>query len=288
MGQQFSVVSTLDELRQNIKDAKQGNRRVALVPTMGALHEGHLSLIKFAKRHADYVVCSIFVNPTQFGPNEDLDRYPRPLERDLKALQTLQTDLVFTPSVDDVYPQGFQTSISVPKLSLGLCGGARPGHFDGVATVVCKLLLMALPDVAIFGEKDFQQLLVIQRMVEDLNIPTCILGAPIVRDDDGLALSSRNQYLTADERVIAPVLYQSLQQIAKGLRQEASVQDQIEFGKSRLEEAGFVVDYLELRAVGDLAPLTHIETGTNEADTKARLFAAAFLGSTRLIDNVPV
>ena len=261
--------------------------RVALVPTMGALHAGHLALVTEAKRHAERVLVSIFVNPIQFGPNEDFSRYPRPLARDLDLLRSVGADAVWLPTVVEMYPAGFATNIHVAGVSEGLCGGTRPGHFDGVATVVAKLLLQTTPDVAIFGEKDYQQLCVIKRLVSDLNINTNILGASIVRDVDGLALSSRNQYLTEDERKTAPKLYALLQKFGARIVETSSLQREglaaiLGTAKAELLAAGFArVEYLELRAEDSLAPLAHYAP-------PSRLLIAVWLGTTRLIDNLRI
>ncbi len=279
----LTITSTIEALRTQIKALKASSKTIALVPTMGALHQGHLSLIEFAKQKSDMVVCSIFVNPTQFGQNEDLDSYPRPLQDDIDALERTGAHIAFTPPVKEIYPTGFQTSVSVNQLSLGLCGGNRPGHFDGVATIVSKLLLICQPDIAVFGEKDFQQLLVIKRLVKDLNIETQILGSPIVREADGLALSSRNQYLNEQERAIAPHLYATLQQIAQSLKQGAQIADHLKRAEKTLINHGFEIDYLELRQSDDLNPITDLK---EQPSNNARLFAAVKLGQTRLIDNI--
>ena len=204
MASSIATARTVKDLRAQVAKWRQAGETVALVPTMGALHAGHLSLIGVAKGHAERVVASIFVNPSQFGPKEDFKRYPRDEAGDVKKLAEAGVDLVFIPSTDEMYPAGFATKVSLPSLTDDLCGAARPNHFEGVATVVTKLLLQCAPDVAVFGEKDFQQLLVIKRLVRDLNIPVEIVGAPIVREEDGLALSSRNGYLSAAERKTAP------------------------------------------------------------------------------------
>lgn len=276
------TVNSLSDLRQQIQAARQAGQRIALVPTMGNLHAGHMSLIDTARQQADFVVASIFVNPLQFGPNEDLDSYPRTLADDQQKLQAAGCQLLFTPNEQLMYPQGMQkhSLVRVPKVSEGLCGGSRPGHFDGVATVVTKLFNMVQPDVAVFGEKDFQQLAVIRKMVDELNMPIEIMGAPIIRDSDGLALSSRNGYLDAAQRQTAPALYRCLQQavgqIQQGNRDYSSV---LQATASQLEAAGLKPDYIELRQANDLSPAS--------ADSNQLvILAAVFLGSTRLIDNI--
>ncbi len=280
----LTIVSNIQVLREEIAELRAQKKTVALVPTMGALHEGHLSLIDFAKEHADKTVCSIYVNPTQFAPGEDLDAYPRPLVDDIRALEGKLTDFVFTPTDDEMYPDGFSTKISVSGLTSALCGKSRPDHFDGVATIVTKLLLMVQPDFAVFGEKDYQQLLVIRRFVRDLNIPVEILGAPIIRAEDGLALSSRNQYLSAKEREVAPQLNQTLIQLSEKIKgSSGDLSELIASASNELTKAGFKVDYLEIRDAKSLAPIAEIFE-----DQTARLFVAAKLGSTRLIDNVAV
>ena len=279
----LTITSTIEALRKQIKALKASSKTIALVPTMGALHEGHLSLIEFAKQKCDIVVCSIFVNPTQFGQNEDLSNYPRPLQDDIDALERTGAHIAFTPDVKEIYPEGFQTSVSVNQLSLGLCGGNRPGHFDGVATIVAKLLLMVLPDIAIFGEKDYQQLMVIRQMVKDLAMPIKIEGAPIVRDFDGLALSSRNAYLSEPERDKAPLIHDTLKECHAALVTGKDIKDVLLKGARRLEDAGFNVEYFELRHAQTLAPLNHLPKAGN-----GRLLVAAKLGTTRLIDNLAV
>ncbi len=272
---------SLDALRSAVANWRGRGESVALVPTMGALHAGHLHLVREAKKHAARVVVSIFVNPTQFGPNEDFSRYPRPLDRDLELLREVGADAAWLPDVATMYPDGFATSIHVSGVSEGLCGAVRPGHFDGVATVVAKLLLQVAQDVALFGEKDYQQLCVIKRLVNDLNIDTNILGVPTVREADGLALSSRNQYLSESERKIAPMLHATLTQLALQLPC-GDVSALIYAAKEKILAAGFAsIDYLELRAEDTLAPLGHYAP-------PARLLVAARLGSTRLIDNIPI
>jgi pantoate--beta-alanine ligase len=255
---------------------------VALVPTMGALHQGHLQLVREAKKHAQAVIVSIFVNPTQFGPNEDFAKYPRVLDQDIALLGEEGVDLVWAPSVQEMYPEEFSTMVYVTEVSEGLCGEVRPGHFDGVATVVTKLFNQVKPDVALFGEKDYQQLCVIRRMVRDLNIDIDIIGVPTVREKDGLALSSRNQYLSASERKIAPALHKILQNSAQLIASGAAISQTLKNAKQNLLDTGFdKVDYMELREEDSLLPLKRY-------GVPARLLVAAHLGTTRLIDNVRV
>lgn len=276
------VTHRVADLRARVAAWRKDGLRVALVPTMGALHQGHLALVRRALELADRVVVSVFVNPIQFGPNEDFDAYPRTLDADRALLATVGASLAFAPSVAEMYPEGFSTAVTVSGVSEGLCGGSRPGHFSGVATVVTKLLLQTLPDVACFGEKDYQQVQVIRRFVRDLDIPVEIVGVPTVREADGLARSSRNAYLTPEERAAAPNLHRTLQDTAAAIRAGSAVDAALEAGKRALLAAGFAaVDYLELRAAEGLAPLAAL-------DRPARLLVAARLGKTRLIDNIPV
>lgn len=278
----MEVLRTIDALRAQRADWTSRGETVALVPTMGAIHQGHMALVEHAKTLSDRVIATIFINPTQFAPGGDFDAYPRTEDADTKRLASAGADALFAPELSEIYPPGFATNISVSGVSDGLCGGHRPGHFDGVATVVSKLLLQATPDTALFGEKDYQQLQVIRRVVTDLDIPVRIIGVPTVREADGLAMSSRNAYLTDEERRIAPALYQTLTKIADDLKQGAAVEELLEKGTRSLTEAGFrSVDYLELRDANSLAILTKY-TGP------ARLLAAAWLGKARLIDNIEV
>jgi pantoate--beta-alanine ligase len=271
---------TVSDLRSHVAAWRNAGQTVALVPTMGALHQGHLSLVALAKSKADRVVVSIFVNPIQFGPREDFGRYPRDEQGDLEKLGKAGTDLVFAPDVGEMYPHGFSTQVKVGDLTEDLCGAARPNHFDGVATVVAKLLLQCAPDLAIFGEKDYQQLLVIKRLVRDLNIPVEIVAAPIVREQDGLALSSRNAYLSASERNTAPLLYRTIAEVAADLAQGRGCDDAVVAARFKLDAAGFRVDYVAVRDPDTLKPLSG-------PVKRARVLAAAYLGKTRLIDNVP-
>jgi len=280
----MNIVRTVADLRAAINRARGEGKRIGFVPTMGNLHDGHIALVRKAGQRADFVVASIFVNPLQFGPNEDLASYPRTLAADQDKLFEAGCHLLFTPNVEEMYPSGqaLQTIVSVPGVSEGLCGGSRPGHFDGVSTVVSKLFNMVQPDLAVFGEKDFQQLAVIRTMVRDLNMPVQIIGEPIVRAEDGLALSSRNSYLSPEERASAPALYRTLCQMADALRNDD--QDYAALllkGREALQAAGMRPDYLEIRSATDLQPAT--------TETRERvILAAAFLGKTRLIDNLQV
>ena len=261
---------------------RAGGHRVALVPTMGALHAGHLALVEEAKRQAERVIVSIFVNPLQFGAGEDLERYPRPEEEDSRALEEAGCDLLWMPTADQMYPAGFATKVSVGALGSRWEGEARPGHFDGVATVVAKLLCAVRPEVAIFGDKDFQQLAIIRRMALDLDLGVSIVGVPIVRDSDGLALSSRNAYLSAEDRARAVVLPQALERAAGEIERGLPVNEALAQAKCKLAEAGFSpVDYVALVDAATFEPL-EIARG------RMRLIAAASIGGTRLIDNFPV
>jgi pantoate--beta-alanine ligase len=274
-------VRTVKDLRAQVAKSRAAGDTIALVPTMGALHAGHLSLIAVAKGHADRVVASIFVNPTQFGPKEDFKRYPRDEAGDVEKLAEAGVDLVFIPNTAEMYPAGFATKVSLPSLTEDLCGAARPNHFEGVATVVTKLLLQCAPDVAVFGEKDYQQLLVIKQLVRDLNIQVRIVSAPILREADGLALSSRNGYLSPAERKTAPILHQVLSEAAAGLADGEGCDAVSGAARFKLEAKGFRVDYVAIRNPETLAPLFGPIKGP------ARVMGAVHLGATRLIDNVP-
>jgi len=278
------IVRTVAELRAQVRAWRAAGKRVGFAPTMGALHEGHLSLVRLARGHADRVVVSVFVNPTQFGPNEDFDAYPRDEARDAELLVGVGCDLLFAPTVAEMYPPGASTTVTVAGVSESLDGAARPGHFAGVATVVAKLLNQCAPDVAVFGEKDYQQLQVIRRLARDLDLPVEILGAPTARAEDGLALSSRNAYLSTAERQAAPALARALQEACTRLRAGAPVAEAEIEVIGALARAGFrKVDYVEVRGADDLARL-----GPGPVSEPARILAAAFLGKTRLIDNMPV
>lgn len=270
--------SELKQLRQSLKGA------VGFVPTMGALHAGHIALIQAAKAECDHVVASIFVNPTQFGPNEDLEKYPRTEEADCALLQEHGVSLVYMPSIKEIYPDEEAMTIFAGNIGTLLCGASRPGHFDGVAQVVMKLCNQVQPDNAFFGEKDFQQLAIIQKMIQDFDIPVEVVGVPTVREEDGLAMSSRNRYLTPEERAIAPELYKQMQWGAEQARNMSDSLQSIEKTiENNLLQTGFAkVDYVSFRHSDSLQPLG-VYGGGN-----VRLFVAAFLGSTRLIDNISI
>ncbi len=276
------IIRRLAELRGVVADWRGQGLRVGVVPTMGALHEGHLSLVRAALAKTDRVIVTLFVNPKQFNSAADLAAYPRTEQADANKLEPLGAHVLYVPDGEQIYPPGFATTVSVAGVSEGLCGAHRPGHFDGVATVVTKLLLQTGGDFAYFGEKDFQQLHVVRRLTIDLDIPTQIVGCPTVREEDGLALSSRNVHLSAAERAIAPALAQALFEAAKNIARGAPAVDAIEKARGRILAAGFdAVDYLEFRGEDDLLPMETLER-------PGRVLAAAMLGKTRLIDNVPV
>lgn len=280
----MNMVKTLRELRAAVAQARAEGKQIGFVPTMGNLHAGHVSLVQIAAQRADFVVASIFVNPLQFGAGEDLDKYPRTLAADQEKLLAAGCHLLFHPDVAEIYPHGMgdQTRVSVPGVSEGLCGASRPGHFEGVATVVTKLFNMVQPDLAVFGEKDYQQLAVIRALVQDLNMPIQIIGAPTQRAEDGLALSSRNGYLSDEQRAAAPALYRGLQTIAEELRRGARDYARlIETTQAQQRTAGFIPDYLEIRNAVNLRP-------AQVDDHHLVILTAAQLGSTRLIDNLVV
>lgn len=278
----MQIIRDIAMLHRAVTALKQGGKSVALVPTMGSLHDGHLSLVRMAKRVADHAVVSIFVNPTQFGPNEDFDAYPRDEARDAAMLAQEGTGLLWAPDVRVMYPAGHSTHIEVAELGADYCGAARPGHFDGVATVVGKLFNQVRPDVAIFGEKDWQQLAIIRRMARDLDFGIDILGAPIARDTDGLALSSRNAYLSKDQRDAATAFPEALNAAAKAIAGGADVDETLARAGTAIVEGGFdSVDYV---ALADADSLERLDVYRKPA----RLLAAARIGKTRLIDNLPV
>ncbi len=275
------TLTTIIDLREQVRAWRMAGERIALVPTMGNLHAGHLSLVRQARELADRVVVTIFVNPLQFGAGEDFASYPRTMQQDSDALTEVGADLLFAPSVEEVYsrPQEFQTKIEVPGISDILCGASRPGHFVGVATVVCKLFNMVQPDVALFGQKDYQQLMVIRLMVDDLCVPVEIIGVPTVREADGLAMSSRNGYLTAQERAQAPglrrVILATAEALESGERNFAKLEKEAD---QALEKVGFRPDYYSIRRADDLAEPGAVDQGLV-------IMAAAYLGKARLIDN---
>jgi len=276
------TVTTVAELREYVQHVKFKGLSVGFVPTMGNLHAGHMSLVKHANKQCDIVIASIFVNPLQFNDQSDLTNYPRTLVQDQQLLESNGCDLLFAPTVDEMYPNGQQSQsiVSVPDVSLGLCGGARPGHFDGVATVVTKLFNMVQADKAFFGEKDFQQLAVIRKMVADLCLPIDVVGITTERNSEGLALSSRNGYLSANELTLAPAIFKTLQEVATSIQQGNDFATTLDETQQRLNNQGFKVDYLALCRESDLKPAT-------TEDEKLVVLIAAFLGSARLIDNLP-
>ena len=275
------IVSSIHDLRTAILPWREKGETVAFVPTMGALHRGHIKLVTEARKMAKRVVVSIFVNPTQFAPHEDFEKYPRKTDEDQKLLAEAGCDLIYQPDAKEIYPEDFVTSIDPGPLATILEGKTRTTHFRGVATVVVKLLLQILPDAALFGEKDFQQLQIIRQTVHDLNIPIHIIGVPIVRDADGLALSSRNVYLTTAERSNAVALPRMLVEIGEAIRNGGDIEALLAQGRKRMVEAGFTVDYVELANAKTLQPARNLS-----ADV--RLLAAGTIGATRLIDNVAV
>ena len=279
----MKVARTIAELRSQIASWRRSGERIGLVPTMGALHAGHLALVRAAQAECGRVVATIFVNPKQVAPGEVLGSYPRREMADLDLLRGAQIDLAFVPAAEEIYPPQFATLVRVGGLTDGLCGAHRAGHFDGVATVVAKLLIQSLPDAAYFGEKDYQQLMVVRRMARDLDIPVRIEGVATVREADGLALSSRNAYLSPEERRIAPELTRVIRNIAARLaREPAAVGPAIEHGRAELERAGLTVEYLEIRDAETLTPVT------DAVIAPARILAAVHLGRTRLIDNMAI
>ena len=281
--------TALQSYRGQKNDNQDGPQRIALVPTMGNLHAGHLELVKIAKQHADIVVVSIFVNPTQFGAGEDFDSYPRTLDEDVAKLATVDTDYVFAPSIEEMYPVlPPPTSVLAGAITTQLCGQSRPGHFDGVGIVVSKLFNIVQPDIAVFGQKDYQQLAIIKQLVRDLSYPIEIIGAPIVRAADGLALSSRNQYLSATEREVAPVIHQALQYLAKqlerGEQSQQAVQSLLAETHQRITDAGFIIDYLDIKT-DTLESITNDTAIFNVENKNLMILVAAWLGRARLLDN---
>lgn len=273
--------TTIQGLSASLNSARSARKMIGFVPTMGNLHEGHLNLVREARKLCDVVVVSIFVNPIQFGPNEDFDSYPRTLEQDSHLLAEVGCDIVFAPSVEQMYGnQPRLTNIRVGEISNDLCGLQRPGHFDGVAVVVTKLFNIVQPNYAFFGQKDYQQLAVIKQLVRDLNMPIEVIGVPIARAEDGLALSSRNGYLTPEHRQIAPVIYQSLKNAEQNLHAGQTLPAALADIRTQLTDAGFVIDYVEVRS----PMLQKVE----QFDQDVIVFVAAKLGTTRLIDNLQI
>ncbi|MGA7068826.1 MAG: pantoate--beta-alanine ligase [Pseudolabrys sp.] len=283
MANRLKVIRTVSSLRRALEPFRRPNERVALVPTMGALHRGHMALVREAQRRSERVVVSIFVNPTQFAPNEDFASYPRSFATDLKALRDAKVDFVWAPSVETMYPDGFGTRLAPEGAAkAGLEDEFRPHFFGGVATVVAKLFTQVLPDFALFGQKDYQQLRVVTQMAKDLDLPVKVIGVPTVREPDGLALSSRNVYLSATERAVAPMLYRVLNGCAARIKNGEKIDRVLNVGRIEFDLAGFGLDYLEARHAVTLAPIS------TSKDGPIRLLAAVRLGKTRLIDNVPV
>ena len=283
MASRPTVARTVPSLRRALTRFRQAGERIALVPTMGALHRGHLALVREARRRARRIVVSIFVNPTQFAPHEDFGSYPRGFAADLKALSEAKADVIWAPSAEAMYPEGFATRIEPQGAAkAGLEDKFRPHFFGGVATVVAKLFTQVSPDFAMFGEKDYQQLRVVTQMAKDLDLPLKVVGVPTVREKDGLALSSRNAYLSAAERTFAPTLYRVLKASAARIRQREPIEMVLEEGQAEIAHAGFAVDYLEARHTLTLAPIA------SRKDGPIRLLVAAKIGKTRLIDNLGV
>lgn len=282
----MKTVENIKDLRDQVKQWRMEGKTIAFVPTMGNLHNGHLTLVKEAHKYADKVIASIFVNPMQFGANEDIDNYPKTLSQDQERLKEVNTDLLFTPTPKIIYPKGTgeNSFVEVPNISDVYCGASRPGHFRGVATVVCKLFNLVQPDFACFGTKDYQQLQVIKTMVEDLSMPIKIVPVNTIREPSGLAMSSRNGYLTKEELSKAPALYQTMQWLSEQLRKEDQNIEQSSLLKQsykKLEQAGLKTDYIHLCHAQTLAP-------AKQTDKEIVILAAAFLGKARLIDNLPV
>jgi pantoate--beta-alanine ligase len=275
------TTSAISTIREHVKTWRSKGETVAFVPTMGNLHQGHITLVNEAKKRADHVVVSIFVNPMQFSANEDLDGYPRTLAQDSEKLMLAGTELLFTPTPEIIYPKGLaqQTFIEVPEIGDELCGASRPGHFRGVATIVSKLFNIVQPDIALFGRKDFQQLMIIKTMVEDLSMPIDVIGVETIREASGLAMSSRNGYLTIEEKHSAATLKQALDSIVNAIQRGEAIQQAISIAKKRLITVGFTPDYLEVRNANTLRQVT-------AADSELVVIGAAYLGKARLIDNV--
>lgn len=283
MPNRLKVIRTVPALRRVLEQYRKSRQKIALVPTMGAIHRGHLALVREARKRAKRVIVSVFVNPTQFAPHEDFASYPRNLATDLKALREANVDLVWAPAVETMYPAGFATRIAPEGAAkVGLEDEFRPHFFGGVATVVAKLFTQTSPDFAIFGQKDYQQLRVVMQMATDLDLPVRVIGIPTVRESDGLALSSRNAYLSTGERSVAPMLYRVLKGCAARIKNGEKIDHVLNVGRIEIDVAGFALDYLEARHALSLAPIESLAQGP------VRLLVAAKLGKTRLIDNVAV
>jgi pantoate--beta-alanine ligase len=280
----MQVISSKQELHEQLRDWRHHDDHIALVPTLGNLHAGHIKLVELAREHAERVVVSVYVNPTQFGEDEDFEEYPRTLERDTRRLKQIGADVLFVPDDETVYPYGHDcaTIVSVPGLTENFCGASRPGHFDGVTTVVARLFALVQPDVAVFGQKDYQQQLIIRFMTEDLSLPIRVITAETVREDDGLAMSSRNQFLTDKERTVAPLLHEALSELGSALQNgKRDFEDLEKIAIGRLEKAGFGIDYVAVRRAHNLAP------PDRDCDELV-VIAAVHLGEARLIDNIVV
>jgi len=277
----MKIVDNINDLRQIVSQWRQQGLKIGFVPTMGNLHAGHLSLVTEAHKHADKIVASIFINPMQFGENEDVDNYPKTMEADQQKLETVNTDLLFTPTPEIIYPKGLdkQTYVEVPNVSEGYCGESRPGHFKGVSTVVCKLFNLVQPDIACFGLKDYQQVQVIETMVEDLSMPIKVIPVETIRETSGLALSSRNGYLTEEELKVAPALSQNIQWLANALKTNNDFIGLAKTAASYINNAGLKTDYIHVCHAKTLQP-------ASEDDTEIVILAAAYCGKARLIDNL--
>ena len=277
------ITRTVADLRQSVRAFRTAGHTIGLVPTLGALHDGHTALVREAKKRVDRVITTIFVNPTQFAPNEDLAKYPRTEESDLAKLRAVKADVLFAPSVEVIYPDGFATTVSLAGPAVaGLEDRFRPTHFAGVATIVAKLFTQSGADIAMFGEKDYQQLMVVTRMARDLDLPIQVIGIETVREEDGLAMSSRNRFLSPADRAVAPVLYQTLRRTADAMIAGEAFEASLAAGRQAIVAAGFKLDYLEARHAASLAPITTLAAGP------VRLLVAARIGQTRLIDNMAV
>ena len=279
----MKIINDIQSLRQQVKEWRLQDLKIAFVPTMRNLHDGHLALVKAAHRHADKVIVSIFINPMQFGLSEDIDNYPKTLEQDKNRLTDVNTDLLFIPTSDIIYPKGYtdNTFVEVPNISDLYCGKSRPGHFRGVATVVCKLFNLVQPDVACFGSKDYQQLQIIQTMVDDLSMPVEIIPVEIIREESGLAMSSRNGYLTSEQRDDAPILYQTLQWLSEQVKTNNDYLQLCQLATDKINQAGLTTDYIDFCHAYTLAPAT-------TDDKELVILASAFCGKARLIDNIQV